>query len=392
MPKTISSDIIAVLRKYELADEETPRKLIRDVKQYPERMLSHLIAFTFERTRYYLLFDNNAGDDPVQVKMHIALDAPNLNGTLIKNPTGGRSAYGMPFKGKDVYLFAERSLKQRIDHELTRRYPELSRSTVQKYIKAGYVTVNGDIISQPKFEVRETDELAMTLPEKESFANHELPVIYIDDNVIVVNKPSGVLTHSKGVMNDEFTVAEFFRRYTTSGLETTRPGIVHRLDRDTSGIIIGARNEATALSIKKQFADRKVKKRYVAIVDGVPKTDKAIIDLPIARNPAAPSTFRVDPSGKSAQTTYEVIVSNSKQSLILLQPKTGRTHQLRIHLAYINTPISGDHVYGRTNKEGRLYLHAYSLEVTLPGGHRTTFTAPLPEEFTKHFPGASIDD
>lgn len=392
MAKTISSDIIAILRKYEIADEETPRKLIRDVKQYPARMLSHLIAFTFERTRYFLLFDNNAGDDPAQVKTHIELDVPNIRGKLVKNPTGGRSSYGMPFKGKDVYLFAEQAFKQRIDHELTRRYPELSRSTVQKYIKAGYVTVNGEVVAQPKFEIQETDELAMTLPEKESFAAHELPVIYIDDNVVVVNKPAGVLTHSKGVMNDEFTVAEFFRRYTSNGLDTNRPGIIHRLDRDTSGIIIGARNDETAALIKKQFADRKVKKRYVAIVDGVPKTQKAIIDLPIARNPAAPSTFRVDPSGKSAQTTYEVIASNGKQSLVLLQPKTGRTHQLRIHLEYINTPISGDRVYGRANKEGRLYLHAYSLEVTLPGGNRTSFTAPLPEEFTKHFPGAAIDD
>lgn len=284
------------------------------------------------------------------------------------------------------------SSKRRLDQELTERNPELSRSTVQKYIKAGYVTVNGEVTKQPKVEVGAADKLVMTLPKKESFAERDLPVVYIDDNVIVVNKPPGVLTHSKGVMNDEFTVAEFFRRYTTSGLDTNRPGIIHRLDRDTSGLIIGARNDSTAALLKKQFSNRKVKKRYVAIVDGVPKTDQAVIDLPIGRNPAAPSTFRVDPSGKTAQTTYRVLASNGKQSLVLLQPKTGRTHQLRVHLQYINTPISGDRVYGRPNKQGRLFLHAYSLELTLPGGHRTVFTAPVPDEFKKHFPGVAIDD
>jgi 23S rRNA pseudouridine1911/1915/1917 synthase len=183
------------------------------------------------------------------------------------------------------------------------------------------------------------------------------------------------------VMNDEFTVADFFRRYTSFGRDTNRPGIVHRLDRDTSGVIIGARNEETALLLKKQFADRTTKKEYVAVVTGTPKQHEAIIDLPIGRNPSAPSTFRIDPSGKSAQTKYMVDESGNDLSLVTLLPRTGRTHQLRVHMQYIGTPILGDRVYGTKKKADRLYLHAHSLEITLPDGVRTTFTAPTPDSF-----------
>src|SRR5690606_6293672 len=141
-------------------------------------------------------------------------------------------------------------------------------------------------------------------------------------------------------------VADFFRRYTTNALDSSRPGIVHRLDRDTSGVIIGARNDETATLLKKQLADRTTKKQYIAVVDGHPKLDTAGIDLPIGRNPSAPSTFRVDPKGKPAITSYEVLKSNEKQSLVKLRPRTGRTHQLRVHAHYIGTPIAGDRVYG----------------------------------------------
>lgn len=201
----------------------------------------------------------------------------------------------------------------------------------------------------------------MIPPEASDFSAQELPIIYIDDNVIVVNKPSGVLTHSKGAMNDEFTVADFFRRYTTNALETTRPGIVHRLDRDTSGVIIGARNDETALLLKKQFADRKTKKEYIAVVEGVPKVEHAVIDLPIGRNPSAQVHSELIQEGEEAVTTYEVLATNNEHTLVKLWPKTGRTHQLRVHLQYINTPIVGDKVYGHTKNADRLYLHAQNL-------------------------------
>lgn len=384
MAKTIQTDLLAILRKFELADELTARKDIKNVKEYPERQLSRLIAFMYDRRVFYVLFDSSAGDDPQIVNDHLRLDVPNLEGALVRNPIDGQEkAYGMPYKGKDVYLFQKNVAKTRLDHELVQRHPELTRSTIQKYIKNGNVAVNGKVVTKAKFDVVEADEISLTPPEKTNFSSHELPILYIDDDVIVVNKPTGILTHAKGALNDEFTVADFFRRYTTDALETNRPGIVHRLDRDTSGVIIGARTPAAALSLKKQFADRTVKKQYAAVVEGAPKLDEAIIDLPIGRNPSAPSTFRVDVKGKAALTAYTVTASNGNRSLIELKPKTGRTHQLRVHMQYLNTPILGDKVYGNAKSADRLFLHAHSLEVTLLNGDRKVFTAPVPAVFNE---------
>ena len=180
-------------------------------------------------------------------------------------------------------------------------------------------------------------------------------------------------------MSEEFSVASFFADKSTYHADTNRPGIVHRLDRATSGILIGAKNDEAGSLLGKQFSTRKVKKTYHAVVDGTPKEPKAVIDLPIERNPKAPSTFRVGPNGKLATTEYEVIKSSSKYSMVSLKPTTGRTHQLRVHMAYLNTPIHGDTIYGK--QADRLYLHAKSLEITLPGGERRIFEAPVPLEF-----------
>jgi 23S rRNA pseudouridine1911/1915/1917 synthase len=286
----------------------------------------------------------------------------------------------LPFKGKDVYLFLEVSGKKRLDVELAERYADTSRSSWQKHIKAGHVAVNGTVQTSPKYEVTDVDVIAVSIPEKTDYSDHDFPIIYVDDEVVVIDKPAGVLTHSKGELNDEFTVADFFRRYTSYNLDTNRPGIIHRLDRDTSGVIIGARTEAAAQMLQKQFAERTVKKEYQAVVSGHPDPESAVIDLPIGRNPSAPSTFRVDPGGKTAQTTYETLQMGSGVTLVALRPKTGRTHQLRVHMQYIGTPIVGDKVYGTTPAD-RLYLHAHSLEVTIPGGERKVFTVPVPDSF-----------
>jgi 23S rRNA pseudouridine1911/1915/1917 synthase len=387
MSKALTNEIMAILRQFEIAGELSSKKSITQTKEFQPKLTTRIVTFLFERRKFYAIYDATADDDDEYLAELVAEDDPSAKGMLVENPHDTNTTYGMRFKGKELYLFEVLPDKRRLDLELTARYPELSRSTIQKYIKSGYVTVNDEVVIQPKYDVASVDTIALTLPQKTDYSTHDMPIIYLDDNVIVVNKPAGVLTHSKGTMNDEFTVAEFFRRYTTHGLATSRPGIVHRLDRDTSGVMIGARHDEAAAMLKKQFADRRVKKQYVAVVDGIPKLDKAVIDLPIGRNPAAPSTFRVDAAGKPALTTYEVLASNGSQSLVSLLPKTGRTHQLRVHLQYVNTPISGDRVYGKTPAD-RLYLHAHSLELTIPVSKRMTFTAPVPPEFTKHFPGA----
>ena len=386
--KVSSRDILDILRRFELADHDNVPRNIENLKVTNPNPINTMAEFRYNRHQFYILFDDNAEDD-VEYIMHQILSKKNtIKGELIKNPRDENLTYAMPFHQKDCYLFEVNSDKRRLDIELSIRYPELSRSTWQKYIDAGYITVNGVVATASKYDVSETDAISVSIPDKSNFSESELPIIYIDDNVIVVNKPLGVLTHSKGIMNDEFTVADFFKKYSTYNIDTNRPGIVHRLDRDTSGVIIGARNHETATMLQKQFADRKTKKTYYAVLAGHPKIDKANIDLPIDRNPQAPSTFRVHANGKSALTKYEVLAVSDKYSLVKLQPKTGRTHQLRVHMQYINTPILGDKVYGKPSD--RLYLHAASLEITIPNGERRTFEAKIPDEFLKFFPGVKI--
>ena len=385
--KLSSRDILDVLRRFELADDENVPRHVEMIRMSHPKPINTLISFQFNNIQFYILFDN-ADDDIDYVATQIKTINTNAKGKLLKNPSDSMMTYAIPYKGKECYLFETISDKNRLDSELAKKYPNLSRSTWQKHIKSGFVSVNGAVVSSANHEINETDEISVNVPKKPDYSKNKIPIIYIDDNVIVVNKPHGMLSHSKGVINDEFTVADFFSRYTTFNNDTNRPGIIHRLDRDTSGVMIGARNPETALLLKKQFSDRKVKKVYYAILTGIPKLATANIDLPIGRNPSAPSTFKIDVNGKPAITKYEIIESNEKYAFVKLQPQTGRTHQLRVHLKYLATPIFGDKVYGKPDE--RMYLHAYSLEITIPDGNRQVFVAPIPDDFTKYFPGVAI--
>ena len=384
--KNITREIVRVLRQFEIAGLATVPREITQVKDFEPRGGVVVTTFLYDKIRYFSITDNYVDDDTETLLAYIKTAYPDVKGEFVRNPhEKSFSTYGLKHKFHDVYLFKSQPRFARLDIELAKRYPEFSRSAIQKYIKAGHVYIRGEQAIKPKQEVSETDIIELHPPEKQDFSKNELPLLYMDDFVVVVNKPSGVLTHSKGALNDEFTVAEFMRKHTVVGLETSRPGIVHRLDRDTSGVLIGARTEEAASSIKKQFADRKVRKKYLAIVEGVPKLERAKIDLPIGRNPSAPSTFRVDPSGKSAVTYYEVLATDGQKSLLLLKPETGRTHQLRVHMQHINCPIMGDRVYGTGKVKKRLYLHALSLEVTTPPSRRQVFKAPAPQEFIDIF-------
>lgn len=270
----------------------------------------------------------------------------------------------------------------RLDQYVAQFWPEHSRSVWQKYIVAGYVKVNGAVELSVKRSLGEDDEVTVEMPAEPDFTKHTLPIVYEDDHVLVINKPFGVLTHAKGELIEEFTVADFVKGRMTIPEETNRPGIVHRLDRDTSGVIITAKDPETKHLLQKQFQDRKVHKTYLAVVKGTPKEQSATLDLPIERNPKAPSTHRIGPNGKNALTRYEVIGSNGRYSVVRLQPETGRTHQLRVHMAYIGTPIVGDKLYGDAKSPiNRLCLHAESLEITIPPSRRETFSAAPPDDF-----------
>ena len=386
--KVTVNDLLAILRRFDKADEtRVPREIDQITRAHPNT-INQLVSFRFDRAYYHALFDETAEDREKYILEQIHIPKPYAVGEILENPTTDLTTYGLPFKGKDVYLFQEQNHKKRLDVLLAERHPETSRSTWQKHIKAGHISVNDKPAKNAKQEVTDADSIAIKIPAGTDFSEYELPIIYLDDDVIVVNKPAGILTHSKGALNDEFTVADFFRRYTTEGLDTSRPGIVHRLDRDTSGVLIGGRTPEACALLKAQFSERKAKKWYLAVVDGHPAEAEAVIDLPIGRNPKAPSTFRVDSKGKAATTEYVVLKSQEKHSLVKLHPLTGRTHQLRVHMQYLRTPILGDRVYGKPSQ--RLYLHAYKLEITTKPGARMTFTAPIPAAFAAIY--GDIDD
>lgn len=161
--------------------------------------------------------------------------------------------------------------------------------------------------------------------------------------------------------------------------ESNRAGIVHRLDRGTSGVMICAKHEAAQIHLQKQFASRKVKKIYVAVVTGKLPEESGVIDIPIERNPKKPSSFRAGVNGKPAQTEFTVLKTDDAHSLIELKPHTGRTHQLRVHLAYLKHPIVGDNLYAGESAS-RLMLHAKELEITLPCSERKVFRADVPDD------------
>ena len=275
MVKISSSDIIAILRRFELAGEENVPRHIEMVKFSNPTEKSTMVAFRFNKRQFYILFDDLAEDDTDYILEQVQTEKQGVRGEVVENPNDPLPNYGLPFMGMDCYLFVEKSSNKRLDLELAERYPELSRSTWQKHIKAGHVSVNGEVRLSPKFDITSVDSIAVEMPDAVDFTGQELPIVYIDDNVVVINKPIGILSHAKGALSEEFTVGEFFRRYSSYHSDSNRPGIVHRLDRDTSGIMIGARNEATATMLQKQFSDRRTKKTYTAILSGMPKATKA---------------------------------------------------------------------------------------------------------------------
>jgi 23S rRNA pseudouridine1911/1915/1917 synthase len=209
----------------------------------------------------------------------------------------------------------------------------------------------------------------------------ELPVVYEDDDCVVINKPAGVLTHSRGGFSTEGTVASWLRSRLREGeLSGDRGGIVHRLDRATSGVLICAKHTAALSWLQQQFANRAVQKTYFAVVSGHLPHEHAAIDMPIERDPRHPKMFHAAANGKPATTEYWVRGQNSQYSLVELHPHTGRTHQLRVHLREIGHAIVGDPLYS-SEPADRLYLHAAKLEIILPSGKRMVFEAPVPAAF-----------
>lgn len=278
----------------------------------------------------------------------------------------------------------------RLDTYLQTQHPQISRAQLQRLIRCGLVTVNNDPVYKNGYLVKEADAINIDYKFnlKPDAADMELPLLYEDNDCAVIDKSTGVLTHSKGEFNLEPTVADWLAArpgfsFTTDEINR-RSGIVHRLDRATSGVMICAKNPAALKHLQKQFQDKKAKKTYVARIEGGLPQEKAMIDLPIERNPKQPQRFRVGQNGKPAQTAYRIIqtvaAGKTTDRLLELAPYSGRTHQLRVHLHYLGHPIVGDTFYGG-RPASRLFLHAHKLEVTLPDSKRVTFESGVPASF-----------
>ena len=286
---------------------------------------------------------------------------------------------------------------QRLDVWCVAHFPAYSRAALQRAIKSGQVTVNGQAV-KPRQVVQAGDEIIFTAPPAAAAAEQSssldpisLPIVYEDNRLVVVNKPAGLAVHP-GVGREQQTVAGWFaNRYPDSkGVgEYDRPGIVHRLDKDTSGVMVLAKDGPTFEMLKDQFKKHWAKKEYLALVFGVPGEKKGRITRPLARSQRNPMRRTVDPLGKPAITEWVLEEKFAKQALLRVFPLTGRTHQIRAHLHFLGFPIVGDPLYtfkrqslpsGVTARTGQM-LHAEKLTLRLPNGKRKTFAAPAPEDF-----------
>jgi 23S rRNA pseudouridine1911/1915/1917 synthase len=268
----------------------------------------------------------------------------------------------------------------RIDKYLSSVVLDLNRSDISKLFSKEQVLVDKKPVKQ-SYKLKTGDEIDLSYEIAVFDPKNvvDIPIIYEDKDVIVIDKPAGILSHSKGKDNAEQTVETFIHDKLTDN-DYPRAGIVHRLDRATSGVMICAKTRESYKFLQSQFSLRKVIKVYFAIVEGHFEVRSAIIDLPIMRDQKNQSRFKVDSRGKNALTKYVVMEENDNYTLLELEPKTGRTHQLRVHLKYLKHPIVGDTFYDGEIAD-RLYLHAGKLAIKLPSGETEIFESKIPESF-----------
>lgn len=281
---------------------------------------------------------------------------------------------------------------RRLDKALVIFLPELSRSRIQSLIKNELVNVNGVVVTKTSWLVNPGDGIEVIIPElvDTGLVAEEIPleILFENDDLAVINKPAGMVVHpaaghATGTLVNA-AMAEFDDLDGIGG--ELRPGIVHRLDKETSGIILLAKNQKALTALQEQFKDRKVYKVYIALVDGKPPTPTGRVEAAIARDPSHRKKMAVvsQEKGRSAVSEYKTLDEFPNHTLLEVHPITGRTHQIRLHMAFLKCPIVGDKVYGHVHQNieiNRHFLHAARLTITLPGENNPrTFEAPLPGE------------
>ncbi len=292
---------------------------------------------------------------------------------------------------------------QRLDKFLLVKFPRYSRAFLKEQIKQGNFLVNGKKI-KPSYILKPNDKISLApefeLPENTTIIPDpkiKLSIVYEDENVIIIDKPAGLSVHPRQTKNGA-PVAEEIDNTLASGLlahypplasvgdcPEIRPGIVHRLDKNTSGLMVVAKNQQSFEWLKEQFKEKKVQKKYLALVNGQVKNETGLIKSPIGRASGDPTRQKISADGKTAVTEYRVAKRFRNFTLLEVYPKTGRMHQIRIHLASVGHPVAGDKKYGPRNLPcpsglNRQFLHAQELSIALPVGQINLFTSPLPAD------------
>ncbi|MEG0442537.1 MAG: RluA family pseudouridine synthase [Carnobacterium sp.] len=288
-----------------------------------------------------------------------------------------------------AYQFTIENEKGRLDKVLVELLPDKTRSHVQQWIKEGDVLVN-NASAKPNYQVQPGDAITITEPELVPLdvqaENIPLDIVYEDKDVVVVNKPQGLVVHpSAGHQTGTLVNALMYQVKDLSGINgTIRPGIVHRIDKDTSGLLMVAKNDFAHEKLAAQLKDRTSLREYIALVHGVIPHDKGTIDAPLGRSKADRKKQDIIQDGRPAVTHFRVLERFKDFTLVSLKLETGRTHQIRVHMKYIGYPLAGDPIYGprKTLAGNGQFLHAKVLGFKHPRtGEFLTFEAPLPALF-----------
>lgn len=294
-------------------------------------------------------------------------------------------------------VIGEEAVNTRLDIYLARCEPEFSRTFVKDWILKGNVSVNGQT-AKPHYLLKLHDRLSWEGPmvAVTSLKAEDIPlkVLYEDDDVVVIDKPAGMVVHP-GAGHETQTLVHALLHHcgALSTVSPERPGIVHRLDKETSGVMVAAKNNQTHLSLAKQFKEHSIRRRYIALVEGSISFDEGIVDVPVKRHAMDRKKMSVSfaDEAKEAHTFYRVLGRYDDYTALELIPQTGRTHQLRVHMSYLGHPILGDAVYGRKKNFSRLALHAKDLGFEHPSTKEfMEFSSPLPPELEKAMPGVKF--
>ena len=289
-----------------------------------------------------------------------------------------------------VRLVITAALTGRIDKQLGHHFKQFSRSQIQRWIEDGHVKVNDQPV-KPKYKLAVGDVVTIEpeKPKKIDLVPENIPldIVYEDDDVIVVNKPQGMVVHPAPGHPDHTLVNALMYHSPLSTINGEfRPGIVHRIDKDTSGLLMVAKNDMAHRSLAAQLKAKTNEREYVALVHGVIKEDQGTIDAPLGRSPKDRKKQAVVADGRHAVTHFKVLKRYQHYTLVSCRLETGRTHQIRVHMKYIGHPLAGDPLYGprKTLSGNGQYLHARLLGFKHPRtGKQLTFTAPLPSYFQK---------